>query len=303
MTGHTPYTSWPPQGARRPTYGVYSETTPINSSHRYKQNKFCGRLTLILCLGTILISATITSVFHAQSGATKAEIERLRPALHLLRREFENEIIEQENVRRGWREEADRQEEVRRSWHEEAAKYDAQCLARAEDRLREEDWRGDAEKRAKMNLYWDGPTPAPQCSAFGVREYTARLWNIAHGYDWMRACKSTPINLPGNIRALPDRCAMPGAFSGVIGHWLVTAHEHSCEPKWGKFFDKECVRHRIRRVESRLWDVHKGEDPYHLCSTAPAKVHGANFDRPTYCEEREHDKAMIGNWEVDDASC
>jgi hypothetical protein len=275
----------------------------LNTSNRKSSyGAGSGIFIFLLCLSTIFISFAVSTTLYSQSLATKVEIERLTSTLDLLRRELANETAEQEALRLTWQREAQKQEEQRRSWREEAAKYDAQCLARAQERLHQEEQR-DEEERAGMHLFWDDPTPAPKCSAYGKRAYTARLWNIASGYDWIRACTRTPIILPGSIHALPDWCDVPSPFSGVIGHWVATTRQSSCEPRWGKFFDKECIGQGRRRVESRLWDVEKGQDAYQLCSTAPADIYGTHFDQPNFCNEREKDKAMIGNWEVYDPKC
>jgi hypothetical protein len=55
-------------------------------------------------------------------------------------------------------------------------------------------------------LYWEEATPAPHCAAYGAREYTARIWNIPLFYDWMAACKETPIVIHNKTIGTPTRC-------------------------------------------------------------------------------------------------
>lgn len=57
-----------------------------------------------------------------------------------------------------------------------------------------------------LNLHWVALTPAKHYTVYGVREYTARIWNIPLKYDWEKACQRTPIVIHNRTLTHPDRC-------------------------------------------------------------------------------------------------
>lgn len=70
----------------------------------------------------------------------------------------------------------------------------------------DDDREEDRKHRSRMNLYWDTPSPAFRCSRYATRMYSARLWNVEIGYDWMKACQNTPVAIHGRMIAHPDSC-------------------------------------------------------------------------------------------------
>jgi hypothetical protein len=56
-----------------------------------------------------------------------------------------------------------------------------------------------------------------------------------------------------------------------------------------------------QQIEARLDWVHRNENSYHLCTTAPRTVRNVHFDQPHHCFER--DRFMWAMWEVKDATC
>ena len=67
-----------------------------------------------------------------------------------------------------------------------------------------------------------------QCSANGLRQYSARLWNIPWGWSWERACQTT-LGSPAGIPARPpDRCVNWGPGVSMWGQWDVP--DTSCVP-------------------------------------------------------------------------
>ncbi len=58
-----------------------------------------------------------------------------------------------------------------------------------------------------------------QCSATGLRQYSAILWNIPWGWSWERACSTTPGRPAGIPPRTPDRCINTGF--NMWGQWDV----------------------------------------------------------------------------------
>lgn len=45
----------------------------------------------------------------------------------------------------------------------------------------------------------------------------------------------------------------------------------------------------LQRIESRLWNLQKGDDWATICATTPADIHDIHYPQPTYC----HDKVRV----------
>ncbi|KAF8969502.1 hypothetical protein BDZ97DRAFT_145 [Flammula alnicola] len=153
-------------------------------------------------------------------------------------------------------------------------------------------------------LYWDEPQPSSRCLAFGTREYTARLWNVPFYAKWVEACEHTEVMIHGIIVPKPSSCESKWPFGGVIGHWIINFGEDDCLARWGKVTDKGCVEpgSKLRRFQSRLWGIKKGEDWMTLCKTAPASIHGISTLKPTTCEDQGL-WGVYGVWDLEDGSC
>ncbi|MCB1763508.1 MAG: hypothetical protein KDI27_10270 [Gammaproteobacteria bacterium] len=57
------------------------------------------------------------------------------------------------------------------------------------------------------------------CSALHIRKHYARLWDIADGIDWNRACHTKPATI-GPWTGAPSRCVNKGIL-GMWGEWYV----------------------------------------------------------------------------------
>jgi hypothetical protein len=123
-------------------------------------------------------------------------------------------------------------------------------------------------------------------------------------YDWVKACKQTPIVIHNKTIKTPDRCEDRGVWGGMRGAWLVNFNEMACLPLWGDFNDKGCTAEgsRLHRTESRLWNIQPGEDWKRMCATTPADLHGIHFDSPKYCDDRGI-WGIYGVWELEDPNC
>jgi hypothetical protein len=139
-----------------------------------------------------------------------AELKRQETVRQKWLREADAEHTRQAEERQKWqveeREERERQERAREDWQEETHDWDEERRRRDEERRGNEEERRDEERRAAMGLRWDEPKPAFHCAGWDAREYTARLWNVADGYDWGRACRMTPVGIKGNVIFEPIWC-------------------------------------------------------------------------------------------------
>jgi hypothetical protein len=68
---------------------------------------------------------------------------------------------------------------------------------------------------------WGGPEKDDGCIAKGLRQYSARLWNIPWGSSWEGTCARTAWGNWG----VPDRCKNMGA-AGMWGEWH--RHDPTC---------------------------------------------------------------------------
>ncbi|KAF9006519.1 hypothetical protein BDQ17DRAFT_1351884 [Cyathus striatus] len=150
---------------------------------------------------------------------------------------------------------------------------------------------------------WIELRPKERCLSFGRREYTARLHNAPFFSGSRSVCETTPIAIHGTVIERPDYCEVKW-FGKTIGHWNVSFNEIRCLPTWGKFTDVGCTGagSQLRRFQSRLWNIERGEDWTVMCSTAPATIHGIYFDQPNLCDHRGI-WGIYGVWELEDSSC
>lgn len=148
-------------------------------------------------------------VHEAEMAQLDMEANAIQTRLVQLHERWSREQLEHERRRREDEEEDHRQDEDRkRKRKDEDEKHRKQEQKRREDeaRAREEDRRREKEERDKLRLFWDEPQRHSRCAAFGKREYTATLQNLAPGYDWYLACTETAIEINGRVLQSPNRC-------------------------------------------------------------------------------------------------
>ena len=100
------------------------------------------------------------------------------------------------------------------------------------EELREErgKWEKAREDRVPQNAFWAaGPMPAPDCRAYGKREYWAELLNIPEDWTDLEACMNMPTTIEGVSIRRPDRCVYVGG-SHIYGFWMVDWNQVDCQP-------------------------------------------------------------------------
>ena len=156
-------------------------------------------------------------------------------------------------------------------------------------------------KDASCKVRW-GAAKRDACTATGVRQYSARLWDIP-GRDWTQACRRSEATVAGRSM-LPARCKNLGA-GGMWGEFDVA--DASC-PFWGDAAGKpgvaaaECVAVNYRKYHARLWDVPGGVEWLDACRKEPQTVAGHATPRPSACVWKGP-LGMWGEWVVKDTSC
>ncbi|KAF6762144.1 hypothetical protein DFP72DRAFT_842181 [Ephemerocybe angulata] len=111
---------------------------------------------------------------------------------------------------------------------------DASNLHESFDSPAEEEASGDSERGQgygprTTNPSWDDPRPADQCTAFGEKEYTARLQGgcvekgirVSGLKSERKLCETAPATVNGIRYERPTSCKNKGWFSGMRGQWEV----------------------------------------------------------------------------------
>ncbi|KAJ8078102.1 hypothetical protein PM082_000308 [Marasmius tenuissimus] len=155
-----------------------------------------------------------------------------------------------------------------------------------------------------LGAYWSEPVKSNDCHSYGTREWRSRLWNIPSGYDWIKACKESPVEINGVRYETPDSCEDLGFSGGVIGKWYISSSDDKhCMPHWGSLGDDGCTSFGKHRWWARLWDIPGGVDWYKMCATTPVEIDGKKYNQPNTCEDQSWYGGEIGIWIVDDDSC
>jgi hypothetical protein len=162
------------------------ETLPLLGRHFSKVNR--ARTTLWF-LGLLVLP---TVLFGIGNTAQSIQYSHIRSELGIAKTQLDATRTQLASVR------AQREQEEA-AWAVERAQ-------RAEQRQREDADKLDAARRARMHLFWDKPQRGEHCARYGAREYSARLFNIEDGYDWVTACERTPVVIHDNVIAKPDWC-------------------------------------------------------------------------------------------------
>lgn len=114
-----------------------------------------------------------------------------------------------------------------------------------------DDWERERSEREPVphdypaEAHWDIAVPSERCHSYGKREYSARLWDIPSGWDWMEACKFTPIDIHGIVVHEADRCDDNGWWGGVVGHWIIDDGAAICKPRFDTKQDQVSIQGQL----------------------------------------------------------
>ncbi|KAH9943285.1 uncharacterized protein BXZ73DRAFT_97335 [Epithele typhae] len=235
---------------------------------------------------------------RARDARERAEEERRRQAL---REAFQRERAQEEHERRAardkfnkeWQEEDHRRQAVREAFEQDKEQW-------AKERKQEEQHRQDVE-RQRLGVYWSQVRRYEQCTAFGTRTYEAELLDIPGHLDWREVCEDMPIEFHGRRVNRPPHCER-NKDGRVWAMWKIDFDEPECTLYWAPLLDLGCTDSDTgtRRYEARLMNLRHGDDWDAMCKTAPAIIHGFQFDHPTVCEDKD---GRTGVWQVPDLRC
>jgi GH18 family chitinase len=141
-----------------------------------------------------------------------------------------------------------------------------------------------------------GEFKADNCTGYGLRQYSARLWDIQG--SWEDACHNAPAVIKGQRFDKPNRCVNKG-ISGMWGEFDV--NDISCIPHWGEFKKDHSTGDGLHQYSSRLWDIPSELDWEQAASQTPATIKGQYFPQPTRVK-RAGIAEVWGEFDVKDES-
>jgi len=185
-----------------------------------------------------------TARMREQRGAMREEARHLESERIGLRSEsdrLEKERSALESSIREMEEEKDALESaIRRSGMERSKLEREKSLLEDERQLWEQEretlreererWEKAREERIPQGAFWDSLLPAPDCLAYGKREYHGALKNIPDGRTDMDACMNMPVEIKGVTLKRPHRCGYVDKSSDIHGFWMVDWDQPDCKP-------------------------------------------------------------------------
>jgi len=191
----------------------------------------CGRSVVLFIAFTQVVF--VIFVYHLVEGKRTAirgetrKLEKERLALESSTREMQWEQNALEAAIRRSEEERSRFER-----EEQLLESERQSLEREKEGLREERerWEKARKTRVPNGAFWDPLTPAPDCLAYGKREYHGALQNIPEDWTDMDACMNMSVEIKNVTIKRPNRCAYVEGPPQIHGFWTVDWDQPDCKP-------------------------------------------------------------------------
>ena len=131
----------------------------------------------------------------------------------------------------------------------------------------------------------------------GMRQFSARLWNIPDDADWKSVAQNCPAVVKRQYFNRPTRIVDKGAL-GLWGEFDVLDNDDVPDWFWGHVEEKDGAPDGYQRYASRLWGLSLSDDWQEAAKKTPALIAGQYFDEPTEIE----DKGVGGLWGIFDVS-
>jgi hypothetical protein len=131
----------------------------------------------------------------------------------------------------------------------------------------------------------------------GMRQFSARLWNIPDDEDWKAVAQNCPAVIKRQYFNRPTRIVDKGAL-GLWGEFDVLDNDDVPDWFWGHVEEKGGAPDGYTRYASRLWGLSLSDDWQEAAKQTPALIAGQYFDEPTEIE----DKGVGGLWGIFDVS-
>lgn len=120
----------------------------------------------------------------------------------------------------------------------------------------------------------------------GIRQFSARLWNIPDGEDWQTAARRAPAVIQRQYFNRPTRIVDKGAL-GIWGEFDVYVDPGVPDWNWGYMTKTKGAPEGHTRYGARLWGLRVvGGDWLGSARKTPALVAGQYFDQPSDHRDR-----------------
>ena len=131
----------------------------------------------------------------------------------------------------------------------------------------------------------------------GVRQFSARLWNVPLSVDWKTVAEHAPAVIKRQYFNRPTRIVDKGAL-GLWGEFDVRDTSDVPDWYWGHMETVEKAPSGFKRYRSRLWGLSLKDDWKAAARKTPALIEGQYFDQPTEID----DQGVSGIYGVFDVS-
>ncbi|WP_030542877.1 glycoside hydrolase family 18 protein [Streptomyces albus] len=119
----------------------------------------------------------------------------------------------------------------------------------------------------------------------GVRQFSARLWNIPDGADWKDVARRSPAVVKRQYFTRPTRIVDKGAL-GLWGEFDVLESVDTPAWYWGHMEPEEGGPSGHTRYRSRLWGLSLSDDWQAAAKKTPALIEGQYFDQPSEIDDQ-----------------
>ncbi|KAF9046668.1 hypothetical protein BJ165DRAFT_1183623 [Panaeolus papilionaceus] len=212
----------------------------------------------------------------------------------LLARRWAAEERRHVSQRATWDDERKVYERNKEIWSREAQEHQADREKWAQEKA--------AEQRRLDAISWKPLTPGDMCLRYNTREYTSTLSNVPLLFDAREVCAQKTADLHGE-QVAPTYCGEEGQCGAVVGHWIASKDEPSCQTTWTGPSDKGCQSPGIRHYHTYLENLQNPEYWHEMCMATPGiDLHGVYHPSPNRCDITWNGKHR-GIWFVDDSSC
>ncbi|WP_327576877.1 MULTISPECIES: glycoside hydrolase family 18 protein [unclassified Streptomyces] len=131
----------------------------------------------------------------------------------------------------------------------------------------------------------------------GMRQFSARLWDIPGGVDWKAAAQNAPAVIKRQYFNRPTRIEDKGAL-GLWGEFDVLDNDDVPDWFWSHVEKQDGAPDGYTRYSSRLIGLSLHDDWKECAKKTPAVIAGQYFDEPTEID----DQGIGGLWGIFDVS-
>ena len=250
-TGPPSYEPLPYPGGGHQTYQAHP--SPQDSSPpRFKMNT----VTTVRLIFLVVLTQAVAFILSYHLPTKYGEYSRAASRMHDQECAMRREAAHLEDERIVHQGESDRLEKERLALESATHRSEQESLRLEQDKKLMEDerlmleqekeewkkergrWEKSREDRVPQGAFWASLWPAPDCRAYGRREYWGILESIPEDWTDMEACTNMPAEIKGVYVRRPDRCGYVEGSSHIHGFWMVDQDEVDCKPWHADATDK-----------------------------------------------------------------